>query len=206
MQNHEVLTLLNDARVLVAPSVQDKNGDIDGIPNVLIEAMAMERAVIGSNISGIPEVVTDRTGILVSPGSASALARAIKRMLTNEEHAIKCGKAGRALVESSFDTRKNILKQLALLNETSPGQTKRLAAAGDDSDGRKTDDIVLREGERAVSRNRALKKTEKALRNIGWRALLSPNACVTIDRKYGARYNECVNPKNSQRRRSQYSG
>ncbi len=58
------------------------NGDRDGIPNVILESMAMGVPVVTSKVSAIPEVIEhEKTGLLVAPGQPEALARAIKRLL-----------------------------------------------------------------------------------------------------------------------------
>ena len=129
LPNQEVLKLINDAYMLVAPSVRDEHGNIDGIPNVLIEAMALERPVIGSDLSGIPEVVTEYTGLLVPPGSVSDMALAIKRMLTDRQLALKCGKAGRAVVERTFNIEINVTKQLEILKNLYSKQAVPLITA-----------------------------------------------------------------------------
>ena len=134
LPNHEIINLLTDAYVLVTPSVKDEHGDIDGIPNVLIEAMASERPVIGSDLSGIPEVVNEQTGRLVPAGSASDLALAIRSLLMDKALAKRCGKAGRSVVESSFDIDKNVDKQLEILQRAA--EMSEVTAGGESAAGR----------------------------------------------------------------------
>lgn len=60
------------------------NGDRDGIPNVILESMAMGVPVVTTGVSAIPEVIeNNRTGLLVSPGSCEEMASAMKRLLTD---------------------------------------------------------------------------------------------------------------------------
>jgi glycosyltransferase involved in cell wall biosynthesis len=67
--------------VVVVPSVRDERGNVDGLPNVLLEALAAGRPVVASRIGGIPEVVVDGdNGLLVPPGDAGALADALQRL------------------------------------------------------------------------------------------------------------------------------
>jgi len=60
------------------------NGDRDGIPNVILESMAMGVPVVTTGVSAIPEVIeNNRTGLLVSPGDDGEMASAMKRLLTD---------------------------------------------------------------------------------------------------------------------------
>jgi glycosyltransferase involved in cell wall biosynthesis len=69
------------ADVVVVPSVVDRSGNVDGLPNTLLEALAAGRAVIASRVAGIPDVVVDdANGLLVAPGNAGALRAALERL------------------------------------------------------------------------------------------------------------------------------
>ncbi len=116
VDNSEVLEEIGRSHALVVPSVRDRRGDIDGIPNVIIEAMAMKRPVVGSDLSGIPEVVRPgETGLLVQPGDALGLSDAMARIGADRDGAAAMGERGRRLVEERFDVRRNIEEQIRLL-------------------------------------------------------------------------------------------
>ncbi len=116
VSNEEVWRELAATRALVAPSIRDAKGNIDGIPNVILEAMAMKRPVVGSALSGIPEVVRpDETGILVEPGDEQGLAEAMETLVLDREKAVRLGSAGRGIIEGQFDVRKNIDQQVELI-------------------------------------------------------------------------------------------
>lgn len=84
LPHEQVLALYLNADVLVVPSVQTGNGDRDGIPNVLLEAMARSLPVISTNVGGISEVVKDEvTGLVVAPGEPKQLAAAIERIFAD---------------------------------------------------------------------------------------------------------------------------
>jgi glycosyltransferase involved in cell wall biosynthesis len=91
----------------LAPIVME-SGDRDGIPNVLVEAMACGMPVVSTRISGIPELIDDEVdGILVEPGDPDALAAAIRRLLCELELAERLAAAARRKVESRFDLALN---------------------------------------------------------------------------------------------------
>ena len=78
--------------------------DRDGMPNVLVEAMACGTPVVTTGISGIPELVSDGVnGLLVDPDDPAALASAIARLDSDRRSAERLGSAGRATVRERFD-------------------------------------------------------------------------------------------------------
>jgi glycosyltransferase involved in cell wall biosynthesis len=75
---------LKSKDIFVLPCKRDKHGDIDGIPVVLMEAMAMGVPVISSRISGIPELVQDGiTGLLIEEDDVEALSEAILKIFSD---------------------------------------------------------------------------------------------------------------------------
>jgi glycosyltransferase involved in cell wall biosynthesis len=72
---------LRAADVVAVPSRVDRAGNVDGLPNTLLEALASGRAVVASRVAGIPDVVEDDvTGLLVPPDDPAALAAALERL------------------------------------------------------------------------------------------------------------------------------
>lgn len=109
-----VNTFYQQADILVMPSCVRHN-DRDGIPNVLLEAMAMEIPVISTYVSGIPELVRNReTGLLVAPDEPVALAAAIRTLLTDPPLAQKLARQGRVLVEREFNIYASAARLLEL--------------------------------------------------------------------------------------------
>ena len=94
------------AQVFALPCQIMEDGDRDGFPNVLAEAMAMGVPVVSTAISGIPEMIDDGVhGLLVQPRDPQALAHALHRVLTEPElHASLAG-AGRERICERFDSR-----------------------------------------------------------------------------------------------------
>ena len=102
--NESLPDMLADCVALVAPSVRDPWGDMDGVPTVIYEAMVLARPVIASALSGIPEVVhQELNGLLVTPGSAPELAEAMDRLLRDPVLAATLGRAGRTFVVQEHD-------------------------------------------------------------------------------------------------------
>ncbi|MDJ0743207.1 MAG: glycosyltransferase [Xenococcaceae cyanobacterium MO_167.B27] len=87
----------------------DKDGDRDGIPNVLLEAMAMEIPVVSTAISGIVELIEDRkTGLLIQQKDPQALANALEELINNPELRQQLKVAGRAKVVAQFSLEENV--------------------------------------------------------------------------------------------------
>jgi len=114
----EVLERYAAATLFALACVPAEDGDRDGIPNVLLEAMAMRVPVVSTHFSGIPEAVEDgRTGLLVPSGDTEALAKALMRLLDDRDLRDKMGRAGRERVEERFDIRDNIGRLVDLFKE-----------------------------------------------------------------------------------------
>ena len=113
-QPHEVvLKHYQQAHLFVLGCEVAANGDRDGIPNVLLESMAMGVPVVATDISAIPELVdTEKTGILVPPGQPDQLAEAMIRMLTDTELRSRVIQAARQRVLQDFDN-KQLINDLA---------------------------------------------------------------------------------------------
>jgi colanic acid/amylovoran biosynthesis glycosyltransferase len=103
-----VVARLRRASVFALPCVTAADGDRDGIPNVILEAMAMEVPVVSTRHSGIPEAVEDgQSGVLVEPHAPSALSNAIASLLDDPRQRRRFGERGRQIVLASFDIDDN---------------------------------------------------------------------------------------------------
>jgi glycosyltransferase involved in cell wall biosynthesis len=104
----EVRARLHEASVLVAPCVTAGDGDQDGMPTVLLEAMASGTPCVSTEVAGIPEVVRDGvTGLLVGQREPARLADAIERLLDQPALRVRLGRRARQLVELDFDAEIN---------------------------------------------------------------------------------------------------
>jgi glycosyltransferase involved in cell wall biosynthesis len=102
---------MQKASVVVLPSL----APMESFGMVLIEAMACQTPVVGTNIGGIPEVIEDGIdGFIVPPDDSNALALAISKILADKELAARMGHFGKAKVEETFtwDTRVNLTKEV----------------------------------------------------------------------------------------------
>jgi colanic acid/amylovoran biosynthesis glycosyltransferase len=92
--------------------------DRDGIPNVLIEAMASELPVVSTRFSGVPELVVDgETGILVEPDDEAAQVDALRRLLVDPALRRRMGRAGRERVLAGFTTEGSAARLAAVFAE-----------------------------------------------------------------------------------------
>jgi colanic acid/amylovoran biosynthesis glycosyltransferase len=100
----QIAELLHRVDLLVAPSVPTRDGRREGIPVVLMEAMASGVPVVASRISGIPELVDDgQSGLLVPPGDPRSLAQAIDLLRSDPDRRMRLAAAGREKVCAAFD-------------------------------------------------------------------------------------------------------
>jgi glycosyltransferase involved in cell wall biosynthesis len=90
--------------VYVLPCVRAADGDVDGLPQMLVEAMACGLPAISTRLAGIPDLVRhEETGLLVEPHDAAGLADAIERLMRDRPLAARLAAAGRRWVEERFD-------------------------------------------------------------------------------------------------------
>ena len=110
-----VLEMLVKSDVFVLASVPTRQGKREGIPVVLMEAMASGLPVISSQLSGIPELVDHGiSGVLIEPRDTEALAGTLLDLAADPEKNISLGRAGREKVLNEFDLEKNTLKLIEL--------------------------------------------------------------------------------------------
>lgn len=106
---------LHEASVLAAPCVVAADQDRDGLPTILLEAMAMGTPCVSTPVTGIPEIVDHgNTGLMVPERDAEALADACERLLTDAPLRSRLAVAARQQVEERFDVERNAarLRQL----------------------------------------------------------------------------------------------
>lgn len=119
MTQEQLRSLYRSARVFALPCQVMEDGDRDGIPNVLAEAMASGVPVVATRVSGIPELVTDEVdGLLVESRNAAALAHAIRRLLVDPALRRRIASAGRRRICECFDSRQTTRALMSLFVES----------------------------------------------------------------------------------------
>lgn len=94
---------ISAADVYAVPSIRDQKGNVDGLPNALLEGMAAARPIVASRIAGIPDVITDGVhGLLTPERDAQAIAAAVSRLLADRPFAAQLGAAARARVRDDL--------------------------------------------------------------------------------------------------------
>jgi glycosyltransferase involved in cell wall biosynthesis len=111
----EVIKEMHGAAVLAVPCIVAPDGDRDGLPNVIQEALALGTPVVTTDVTGIPEVVRDgETGLRVPQHNPAELAAAIERLLTDPELRVRLAAGGRRLIEAEFDIHRTTERRRAL--------------------------------------------------------------------------------------------
>lgn len=106
--NDQIVKYMQSHAMLVVPSVVHANGDRDGIPNVIMEALSQCMPVIATDVCGISEVIcNEKTGLLIPQRNPKALANAIRQILDDWPKAANMGVSGCQLVKEMFDRQKN---------------------------------------------------------------------------------------------------
>ena len=127
----EIARAVADAAVFAAPCVVAANGDRDGLPTTLLEAMALGTPCVSTDVTGIPEVVRhDETGLLVPQSDPAALADALHRLLTDAALGAALARRARRQIEREFDARVNGERLRRLIAEAqrtavAPNQAER---------------------------------------------------------------------------------
>ena len=124
LPQHEVARLMGEADIFVFPSIIAVDGQMDGIPVSLMEAMAAGTPVVGSAISGIPELVKHEiNGLLVDAAYPQRIEAAIRRLIEDPALRARLGDAGRQTVRQQFDIRRTSALLAALFDRNQPSPT-----------------------------------------------------------------------------------
>ncbi|HVH76425.1 MAG TPA: glycosyltransferase [Stellaceae bacterium] len=100
----EVLAAYREADLFVLAARVARDGDRDGLPNVLVEAQSQGLACVATNVAGIPELIRhERNGLLAPSGDRGELARLIERLVRDPAGRARLGSAGAELVRREFD-------------------------------------------------------------------------------------------------------
>ena len=112
----DVRSSMGNADLLVLPALASPDGDRDGIPVSLMEAMAIGLPVVTTDVSGIPELVTAENGWVAPAGDWQAFARALEAALDAQDEArVRIAVAARRRIEAEFDIAR-IARRLSVVS------------------------------------------------------------------------------------------
>ncbi len=105
----EVLKAYRRAAIFALPCIIGADGNRDGLPTVLLEAMATGAACVSTDVTGVPEIIEHESdGLVVPQNNPNALADGLERLLLDPELRARFALAGRAKVQRAFDVRQNV--------------------------------------------------------------------------------------------------
>lgn len=117
LPQHEVARLMGSTDIFVMPSIIANDGQMDGIPMSLMEAMAAGRPVVASSISGIPELVQNHvSGILIDATHADRIAASVRKLVDDPALREAMGRAGQHKVRREFNVRTTAAAFIRLLD------------------------------------------------------------------------------------------
>lgn len=127
----EVIRLIQEASAVAAPCVVGADGNRDGLPTVLLEAMALGTPCVSTDVTGIPEVIRDgETGLMTPQRDPAALAAALERLLADPALRVGLSSRARGLIEKEYDIRRNTVLSRDLFREaagTRAGTAQRVS-------------------------------------------------------------------------------
>ena len=106
LAQNQIATHMAAADVIVVPSVRDESGNVDGLPNVVLEALASGTALVTTAAGGIGAVVThDKTALVVPERDPAAIRQAVAALAADPAERSRLGREARALVEAKYGWR-----------------------------------------------------------------------------------------------------
>ncbi len=119
LTHDRVVALYRQADIFTLPCQITDEGDRDGIPNVLMEAMTFSIPVISTNVSGIPEIIeNNKTGLIIEPKNHYALFASLQQLIDNAVLRKQIGEAGKHRVITYFAADQHITQLKSLLSQT----------------------------------------------------------------------------------------
>jgi glycosyltransferase involved in cell wall biosynthesis len=127
----DVFELIRSAAVFAAPCVVGEDANRDGLPTVILEAMALGTPCVSTNVTGIPEVLRDgASGLMVPQRDPHALAAACATLLDDAALRARLAAAARELVEAEFDIHRNAARMREIFAQVHRSRAGAAGAAG----------------------------------------------------------------------------
>jgi colanic acid/amylovoran biosynthesis glycosyltransferase len=124
----DVVEEVRAAAVLAAPCVVGSDGNRDGLPTTVLEAMALGTPCIATDVTGLPEVLSDgETGLMVPQGDATALADSLARLLDDADERVRLARAARRRIESDFEVHRSAARLREIFRGEEAPQTRAVA-------------------------------------------------------------------------------
>ena len=116
----DVIQQIQNAAIFAAPCVVGEDGNRDGLPTVLLEAMALGTPCVSTDVTGIPEVLQhNQTGLMVPQHTPALLAQALEQLLDDATLRVSLAEAARGQIETNFDIHRNAAQIRALYQAAS---------------------------------------------------------------------------------------
>ncbi len=124
-----MLAAYREVDLFALPCRIARDGDRDGLPNVVVEAQSQRLCVLSTAISGVPELIEDDVnGVLIQPDDAEALARELARLITHPDLRRRLGAAGEKRVREAFDHATSIADLVGLFSSVDVTPDRKEAA------------------------------------------------------------------------------
>ena len=118
LTQEELPGFLQSADIYALPCIWAKDGDVDGLPQMLMEAMACGVPAVSTDLVGIPDlIVNGKTGLLVKPNDAEELADALQDLIQHPHKGRAMAEAGRAIVLQKFEINQALKPLVALFQK-----------------------------------------------------------------------------------------
>ncbi|MEE8155581.1 MAG: glycosyltransferase family 4 protein, partial [Phycisphaerales bacterium] len=126
----EIIAAIRHSAVVATPCVVGSDGNRDGLPTVLLEAMALGTPCVSTNVTGIPELVQhEQTGLIAAQHDPSSLAEQIERLLDNSGLGVTLAERARQLIQTDFDIHQNTRQMREIFLRPSPEPAPRVTEA-----------------------------------------------------------------------------
>lgn len=131
LKQERIPEFMNGGDAYCLPCVWAADGDVDGLPQMLMEAMACGLPAVSTRLVGIPDLVVDgSTGLLVEPGDVEALADALERLACDRGMARRLAEAGRERVARMFDLDRCLEPLFAMFRGTDASPRRPISPTG----------------------------------------------------------------------------